>query len=122
RQASTRETMSGEMELRVPAEHFDSILTYVRTVGRVVSEQITSSDVTEEYIDLEARIGTQQQLEARLLDLLAKREGKLSDIVQIEEKLASVRKEIESAQRRLRHLQHRVTMSTLIVVMYEPGA
>ena len=115
------ETMMGEVEIRVPFNNFDLVVNHVRSLGNVESEQITSNDVTEEYIDLEARISTQQQLEVRLLDLLAKRSGKLADIVEIEEKLASVRSGIERAQGKLRHIQSRVSMSTLSVTMFEPG-
>lgn len=114
--------MQSLMEIRIPAESFDSLIAYTRSVGDVTSEDITSSDVTDSYIDLQARIHTQQQLEQRLLELLAKRNGTLADIVKIEEKLASVRREIERAQGELRHMQNQVAMSTLSVTMVEPGA
>lgn len=122
RQVRTGEAMSGEIELRFPSEGFDSVVQHVRILGRVESERLASSDVTEEYIDLEARIATQQQLENRLLDLLRNRTGKLSELIEIEGQLASVREGIESAQGKLRHLRSRIAMSSLTVSLVEPGA
>ncbi|MGE3800990.1 MAG: DUF4349 domain-containing protein [Candidatus Kapaibacterium sp.] len=122
RQASSGETVKGEVELRIPSDSFSSVLQSVRVLGRVESEQIRAKDVTEEFIDLHARINTQQQLESRLLDLLTKQTGKLADVVEVEEKLASVRREIESSQGRLHHLRNQVSLSTLVVTMVEPGA
>ncbi|MCB0714076.1 MAG: DUF4349 domain-containing protein [Ignavibacteriae bacterium] len=116
------ETVKGEVELRIPSENFSSVLQSVRILGKVESEQIHVRDVTEEFIDLHARINTQEQLESRLLDPLTKRTGKLADVVEVEEKLASVRQEIESSQGRLYHLQNQVSLSTLVVTMVEPGA
>lgn len=115
-------TLSGTTELRFPSSKFDQVLSNVRALGEVLGESITSADVTQEYIDLNARLKTQQELEARLLKLLNERTGKLTDIIEIEEKLAAVRNEIEGVQGRLRYLQNQVSLSTLSVTMVEPGA
>ena len=115
-------TLDGTVEVRVPSARFEALLDGVRRLGRVESESISSSDVTEEYIDLEARLKGQQELEARLLKLLAERPGKLGEIVEIEQKLAEVRATIEGIQGRLRYLSSRVALSTLTVRMTEPGA
>ena len=59
------------VEARVPAAQFDAALNDIRAVGsRVTAQKITGQDVTEEYIDLEARLRTQRALEAQLLDIM----------------------------------------------------
>jgi hypothetical protein len=122
RERASGNALSGSTQIRVPAAKFDLALAGVRKLGEVERESVSSSDVTEEYVDLNARLKTQQELEARLLDLLNGRSGKLSDIIEIEGKLADVRREIESIQGRLRLLEGQVSYSTLTVAMFEPGA
>lgn len=122
RNRASGSALTGTIEVRVPSGRFDGFLDGVRRLGRVESEAITASDVTEEYIDLEARLKGQQQLEARILKLLEERPGKLADVVEIEQKLAEVRSIIEGIQGRLRFLSSRVAHSSLTVRMTEPGA
>ena len=121
RQGHEGRILTGTTELRVPSARFDGLVDAVRRLGKVESENITASDVTEEYIDLEARLKGQQQLEARVLKLLEERPGKLADVVEIEQKLAEIRAQIESIQGRLRYLSSRVQFSSLTVRMTEPG-
>lgn len=121
RQRLEGSALTSTIEVRVPSKTFDALLDAVRLLGETQFENITASDVTEEYIDLEARLKGQQQLEARILKLLEERPGKLSDVVEIEQKLADVRSVIESIQGRLRYLSSRVGFSTLTVRMTEPG-
>jgi len=122
RERSTGNAMIGTAQLRIPADKFQSVLGAVRRLGEVESERISANDVTEEYVDINARLKTQQELEARILNLLNERSGKLSDIIEIEGKLADVRREIEGIQGRLRYLQGQISYSTLTVTMVEPGA
>lgn len=124
---SSRSRFSGNAlrataQLRFPAPRFDAVLASVRTLGTVESESVSTSDVTAEYIDITARLSTQKELEARLLELLEKRGGALADIIEIESKLAAVRSEIETMQGRLRYLEHQVAYSTLEISLVEPGA
>ncbi len=101
RERSTGNAMIGTTQLRVPADKFQSVLGAVRKLGEVESERISANDVTEEYVDMNARLKTQQELETRILNLLNERSGKLADIIEIEGKLADVRREIEGIQGRL---------------------
>jgi Domain of unknown function (DUF4349) len=115
-------TLSGTTEIRFPSAKFDQVVASVHALGEVLTESITSADVTAEYIDLNARLKTQQELEARLLKLLNDRTGKLADVIEVEAKLAEIRNQIESVQGRLRYLRSQVSLSTLTVNMVEPGA
>lgn len=114
--------ISGTTELRIPSERFDAVLAAIKALGDLDAESISTSDVTAEFIDLNARLKTQQELEARLLALLQERGAKLADVIEVESKLAQVRTEIESIQGRLRFMQQQVSYSTLSITMVEPGA
>jgi len=109
------------MEVRVPAAHFDAVLGEIRGVGSaVVDEKITGQDVTEEYIDLEARARTQRALEAQLLELL-KRAGGVSDALEVQRALATVRTEIERLEGRRRFLENQSSLSTIKVTLRPAG-
>ncbi len=109
----------GTWTIRIPVEQFDAFLANLGKVGTRVSENIESDDVTEEYVDLEARIKSTQAVESRLLKLLDEKTGKLSDIIQAEQKLAEVRMKIEQMQGRMRFLQDRIALTTITLTLTE---
>ncbi len=109
-----------DIKVRVPATHFDEVLSAIRELGKVEHESIDTQDVTEEFLDLEARLRTLRQAEERLIAML-KRSGKLADLLEIERELATRREQIEKSQGRLRYLKDRVSFSTIQVSLYEKG-
>ena len=111
----------GVMTIKVPADKYDVLLSEITASGKVVSMNTKATDITEEYIDLEARQKTQKELEQRLLKLLSEKTARLTDVVEVEEKLASVRKNIESIEGRLRYLKSQTSYSTLTVSIFEPS-
>jgi hypothetical protein len=111
----------GTLVLKVPADKYDALIAEVSAVGKVMSQNINANDITEEFIDLEARQKTQKELEQRLLKLLSEKTARLTDVVEVEQKLASVRQVIESIDGRLRYLKNQSDMSTLTLSLYEPA-
>jgi hypothetical protein len=111
----------GSITIRVAADKFDKVLDELAEVGKVMNQNITGKDVTEEYMDAEARLKTQRELESRLLKLLTEKTAKLTDIVDVETKLASVREQIEKTEGRMRFLKDQAAYSTLTVSLYEPA-
>lgn len=111
----------GTLVLKVPADKYDALISEVSAVGKVMSQNINANDITEEFIDLEARQKTQKELEQRLLKLLSEKTARLTDVVEVEQKLASVRQVIESIDGRLRYLKNQSEMSTLTLSLYEPA-
>ena len=107
--------------VRVPTKRFQQVISRVRTLGEVKQESIDAQDVTEEFVDIEARLRVLRQTEQRLLDLL-KRSGKLADLLQIERELAQRRTEIEQVEGRLRYLKDRVGYSTITISIREAGS
>jgi hypothetical protein len=111
----------GTISIRVPSEKFDGLLNELRQTGKEMNENINGKDVTEEYMDAEARLKTQQQLEDRLLKLLSEKTAKLTDIVEVEQKLSGVRENIERTEGRMKYLKDQSSYSTLAVSVYEPS-
>ncbi|MCJ7750698.1 MAG: DUF4349 domain-containing protein [Armatimonadetes bacterium] len=107
------------MTLRLPAEGLDSVMDRIAGLGKLLSKEIGTQEVTEEYVDLSSRKRNLEREETRLLELLD-RAGKISDLLQVEQTLARVRGEIEMIAGRMRYLENRVSLSTLNVQLEGP--
>jgi hypothetical protein len=108
------------LEIRMPADRFEDAVDGLRPIGKVESVNVSAQDVGEEYVDVEARMANDHRLEARLIELVAQRTGKLSDVLAVEQELARVREEIERYEGRLRYLQSRAAVSTLTLSIHLP--
>jgi len=111
----------GTLTIRVQADKYDALLAELAKTGKVMSQNITGRDVTEEYVDAEARLKTQRELETRLLQLLAEKTANLTAVVEVEQKLANVRENIEKTEGRMRMLKDQASFSTITLSIYEPA-
>jgi hypothetical protein len=108
--------------VRIPSQNFQKTLDAIsKNVPFFDERRISSSDVTEEFIDVEARLKTERSLEARYTQLLQKAQS-IKDILEIERELAAVRAEIESKQGRLNYLTNRISYSTITISLYKRTA
>jgi hypothetical protein len=107
------------VQLRVPAAQFEAALAEIRAAGRVTSEKLSGKDVTEEYIDLEARLRTQRALEAQLLEIM-KGAHTVADAISVQRELANVRTEIERVEGRRRFIDNQASLSTISVTLEPP--
>ena len=110
---------SASLELKIPSERFDDALAGLSPIGKVESVNVSAEDVGEEYVDIAARVENAHRLEARIIDLLANRTGKLQDVLSVEHELARVREEIERYEGRMRYLKTRASVSTLTIAVHE---
>ena len=111
---------SASITIRVPQAQFKATLDQIRLLGDVQSENIGSDDVSEQFIDLEARLKSSQREEEALLSLLG-RSLNVSDIITIERELARVRSTIEQLQGQLNFLERRVDLSTIFIELFPPA-
>ena len=110
------------MTVRVPADRFESALGEIRDTAQVViSETVKGEDVTEEFIDVEARIKTQKALEQQYMEIM-KRANSVEDALYVQSELASVRGEIEKVEGRKRYLENQSSLSTIKVKLQTPAA
>jgi hypothetical protein len=108
------------VEIRVPAAQFDAALAEIRAAGSATAQKITGKDVTEEYIDLEARLRTQKALEAQLMEIM-KRAQEVEDAISVQRELTNVRTEIERVEGRRRFLENQSSLSTISVTLQPPA-
>jgi hypothetical protein len=123
--AEENEINSGEtnqkeysLKIRIPSKNFDAFLNNLTsTTDHIDSKNIHIRDVTTQFIDVQAQIGNNKQLEQRYLQLAAKA-TKMTDLLAIEDKLAAIRTEIDSAQGQLNYLSSQVSYSSLDISFY----
>ena len=107
--------------MRVPADKFGAAVEAIRTGGgTVLREKITGQDVTEEFIDLEARIRTKVALEQQFLEIM-KQARSVSDALEVQSQIADVRTEIERLEGRKRFLENQSSLSTITVTISSPS-
>ena len=93
----------------------------VRSMGSdVLAEKTTGLDVTEEYIDLQARIRTKQALEAQFLEIM-KQAKTVSDALEVQRQISEVRGEIERLEGRRRFLENQSSLSTIKITLSAPA-
>lgn len=121
-QSNSDYEFSRRINIRIPNENFDAFIAEIsKGVSYFDRKDISSQDVTEEYIDVTSRIKTKKVLEERYLELL-KKANKISEMLEIEGQLSEIREEIEAKEGRLRYLQNKVALSTLDIEFYKPVA
>lgn len=117
---SNGQSVETSLVVRVPSSQFGVALDKIRALGsRIVQEKVSGQDVTEEFIDLEARIKTQKALEEQFLEIM-KRAGKVSDALEVQTQIASVRSDIERLEGRKRFLESRTSLSTINATLRAP--
>ena len=113
---------SNTIVIRVPADNFDHLLNdATKGVEKFESKEINVKDVTEEFLDVEARVKTKKELEARYIELL-KLAKNVSEVLEIEKEIGQLRSEIESIEGRLNYLKSKISFSTLTMTFYESVA
>jgi hypothetical protein len=110
---------SSEWTMRIPGGQFSGFTRNVAGLGEVVTNSMTSQEVTAEFHDLDARIRNKQQEEKRLQQYLDESTAKLEDILKVEHEITRVRGEVESMQGRMRVLADLTSLSTVTVRMSE---
>ncbi len=114
------ERQRANMTIRVPQAQFFDALERIEALGTVQSRDLGSEDVSERFIDLEARLKSALREEQSLLSLL-ERAGKVSDVLAIERELNRVRSEIERVQGQLNFLERRVDLATISMSLSPPS-
>jgi hypothetical protein len=106
---------TGRWVARVPVDRFDAFLDALPTLGIPEHRSQRAEEVTEEFVDLQARIATTRKLEERILKLLEEQTGKIEEMLKVESELSRVRGDAERMEGRLRYLTDRTAMTTVTI-------
>jgi hypothetical protein len=124
--AEGRDDVSGSLTLRATAGWMatfrEGITGQAKAAGgKVIADQVDSEDLTHQIVDVGAQIRAKTALRDRLQGLIASRPGKLSDLIDVENELARVQGEIDSAQSELAVMSGRVAMSEVKIAYTSSG-
>jgi len=116
----SKRTLDIKLVVRIPSERFGVALDEIkRLAGNLPAENITGQDVTEDYIDLDARVRTQKALELQFLEIMKQAKG-VETALEVQRQIADVRTEIERLEGRKRFLENRASLSTITVNLQTP--
>ncbi len=105
--------------IRLPNKKFEQFLeTTITGTEEVLYKTISTEDVTEEFLDLSARLSAKKALEKRYIDLLGMAKT-VKDVLEIEQELGSIRSDIEASEGRLNFLNNQVSFATLTFNIYK---
>jgi hypothetical protein len=115
------EQLQATITIRVPAESFDEARRRIKEGAlEVQSENTSAQDVTEEYVDLEARLTYLEETEGELRELLRsaqERGEKAEGILAIYQELSNIGIQVEQAKGRMQYLERSAAMSALTVTL-----
>ena len=109
---------NANFNVRIPAEKLDSFLDKIGGNLNVTFRQENISDITEEYSDTESRLKS-LKIEEESLNAMLKKAKTVEEMIKVEDKLSSVRTDIENITRRLKRYDKQVTYSTVNVSISE---
>lgn len=104
--------------IRVPAKQFEAALDQLGALGEVVTLNTSGQDVTEQVVDVQARIKT-MKAEEEQYRLILSRANKIGEILEVKSRLDQVRQEIESLQARYQYLSSQASYSTITATFSE---
>lgn len=105
--------------IKVPADNFSELMLDLESLGEVEEKQISSQDVTENYIDLQTRKKNLTAQEDKYRQLLDQTET-VDEVLKVEKELNRVRTEIERIENQLNYYDSRVELSTIQLRLFEP--
>jgi len=113
-------TLDIKLVVRVPSPQFGVTFDEIKKLAtNTPQENVSGQDVTEEFIDLEARIKTQKALELQFLEIM-RQAYKVADALEVQRQIADVRTDIEKLEGRKRFLENRASLSTITVNIQAP--
>ncbi|OGO40351.1 MAG: hypothetical protein A2147_00870 [Chloroflexi bacterium RBG_16_57_8] len=111
------ERQRGAITIRVPVGDFDNVMKLVAQIAVEVTSQTTSADdVTEEYVDLGAKLKNLEAAEQQLLRIMEKAE-KVEDILSVQREITNTRAQIEQTKGRMQFLEQTSSTSLLEITL-----
>jgi hypothetical protein len=115
---SNKDRPRADLVLRVEATRLEEVLTQLRELGEVKTERIDGEDVTDQMVDLGARLDSERRIEQELIELLEARENdELNDILSVRRELNKVREQIERLAAQQDNLSRMVRLARVAIML-----
>lgn len=120
RMSNTNYAIENRFTIRVPQEYFDNLLDSVSSLAEFIEfKNISTVDVTNEYVDINSRLKTKREVKNRYETILRNKTKTVEDVLNAEEKIRILQEEIEVAEGRLRYISNSISYSTIQVDLYQ---
>jgi hypothetical protein len=112
-QSGTGDTRTASLTMRVPSSRFSDALQQLKSLeGEVATSGVSAQDVTDQFVDLQARLAAKQAEEQRYLAILG-RANTIDEILKVDASLANVRTQIEQLTGQINSIKQRTDFSTI---------
>jgi hypothetical protein len=106
------------LDVHVPANKFNRLVEFIeKHADKIDDKTITIDDVSEEFVDLTARLRTKKEVLERFHSMLTRAKN-IDEIIKLEEKIGEIQSDIESVEGRLQYIEQNVAFSSLSLVYY----
>jgi hypothetical protein len=110
------DTTVSSLTLRVPPAALDDVLGRLAALGTLLSQNRSTTDVTDEYVDVEARLSSQRASLDRLLQLVGTA-GDLDDVISLENEIARRQADLDALAARLKSLDEETELATIALTL-----
>jgi hypothetical protein len=117
-QGTSHRLVRGTLVVRVPARSYADAMRSMAGLGRVEARDESGQDVSQEFVDLEARVRHLRAVETQLLELL-ERANTVAAALAVQSQLNQVQLELEQARGRLQYLEDQVSYATISLALHE---
>jgi uncharacterized protein DUF4349 len=112
--------LENKMTIRVQNEYFHELLQEIDGQARFVNNRdVTTEDVSKDFVDLESRLKTKREVEARYMEILRKKAGTIEELLNAEQQIGALHEEIEATISRINYLREQVSYSTINLEFYQ---
>lgn len=112
-----QEAATGQITLRLPAEQLDEALSYFRSLAvKVVSENLKGEDVTDEYVDIAARLEILQKNKSRFEEIMSKA-VEIEDILRIQREIINLQTQIDNFKGKQKYLEQTAKMAKITIFL-----
>lgn len=116
RSSSSGLAESVTLKIRIPQERLDAVLDTISQLGIVKGRSLKAEDVSNQLVDLQARLKNLRQTEVQLQEIL-KQTGSVGDVLKVTQELSRIREAIEQIDAQLTNLKNQVAYSTIQITL-----
>ncbi len=112
--------LENKMTIRVRNEFFQDLLKEIDQQAKFINyRDIKTEDVAKQFVDLESRLKTKREIEARYIEIVRKKAGTIEELLNAEEQIGELQEEIEATISRINYLKVEVSYSTIKLEFYQ---
>ena len=112
--------IENKITIRIQNEFFQDMIKDIDQQAKlIIQRNISTDDVAKEFVDLESRLKTKREVEQRYAEILRKKAGTITELLEAEQKIGDLHEEIEATISRINYLKDQVSYSTINLEFYQ---